>query len=80
MLLARYVARIIRPMQIGKALKLLRDAEGIGLRDMSSRIGISAATLSRMERDKPCDAATFGRVLVFLLQPVAGQEGVADGR
>lgn len=66
-------------MQIGKALKLLRQHEDVGVREMSSRIGISAATLSRIERDKPCDAVTFGRILVYLLQPVASQGG-ADGR
>jgi len=54
-------------MRLRKALKLIRTVEGLSLRDLAKEIGVSSATLSRIERGLPCDMASFGRVFVWLL-------------
>lgn len=57
-------------MRIAKALQLMRVTAGLGLREQARVIGISAATLSRLENGYECDV----RVLVKLLAWMTGSE------
>lgn len=54
-------------MKLRRALKLIRTVDNLSLRDLAKQIGVSAPTLSRIERGFPCDAETFGRVFLWLL-------------
>lgn len=56
-------------MRLQIALKLIRTMEGLSLRDLAKEIGVSSATLSRIERGLPCDMLSFGRVFTWLLNP-----------
>ena len=42
----------------------------LNIRQVSVEIGISAATLSRIENGKPCDGKTVARLLVWLTTEV----------
>ena len=54
-------------MKILKFSKLLTDKRGeCGVREFSKRIGISAATLSRIERGKLPDLETFTKLCAYL--------------
>lgn len=55
-------------MKLGKVMKYYRLIRQIGLRELSSEIGISTATLSRIENGnfKP-DLVTFKKILDWLL-------------
>lgn len=54
-------------MRIGKAMKFLRAASGIGVREQAKEIGISAATLSRIERGVSVDVATLVKLLTWMV-------------
>lgn len=51
---------------IGKLLSLFRRIEGLGVRELSAEIGISPATLSRIERGESMDARTMARLIRWL--------------
>lgn len=51
---------------IGKLLRLWRAVENIGLREAAKELGISPATLSRIENGKSVDAATFLKLIYWL--------------
>lgn len=53
-------------MRIGKMLKVWRAWNEVSVRDMASEIGISAATLSRIERGYEMDARTLLKVIQWL--------------
>lgn len=55
-------------MNLGPVLADYRFANSIGVRELAWRIGTSSATLSRIERGKPCDGATLVKVLQWLLK------------
>lgn len=40
---------------IGKLIRLYRVANNISIREMAVKLGMSTATLSRIENGKPCD-------------------------
>lgn len=54
-------------MQLGKVIKEWRYAVRIGVRRAAKAIGISAATLSRVERGENPDGATLAKILIWLL-------------
>ena len=53
-------------MRLGDCLRDYRQARALGVRAMSRTIGISAATLSRIERGKPADQRSLMRVFRWL--------------
>lgn len=61
-----------RRSRVGKLLVLYRATHGISLRDLSAELGISASTLSRIERGYEMDARTLIRLWTWLLE---GQQG-----
>lgn len=56
-----------RIMRLGKMLKLYRAAEGKDLREQGAEIGISSATLCRIENGYACDMASFAKLLAWLV-------------
>lgn len=52
--------------RIGKLLKLYRAMHGEGVRETAKSVGISAATLSRIERGHAMDADTLLKVWAWL--------------
>lgn len=54
---------------LGEMLALWRAARHLTLRALSPRIGISHATLMRIEQGKPTDVATFLKLWTWLLAP-----------
>jgi transcriptional regulator with XRE-family HTH domain len=57
-----------QPTHFGEMLRLYRTVENFTLRDMGSDIGISAATLLRIEQGKAFDTATLMKLLTWLLK------------
>lgn len=57
-------------MNVGKVIKAYRIHNEISLRELSKTIGISAATMSRIENNnfKP-DLITFQKILNWLFNP-----------
>jgi transcriptional regulator with XRE-family HTH domain len=55
-------------IRLGRAIQLLRAAEGKGVRDVAKEIGISAATVSRFERGKPVDVVGMVKILNWLVR------------
>jgi len=53
-------------MRIGDAIKYLRFQDKLGLREQARKIGVSAATLSRIERGESCDMESFVKLLAWL--------------
>lgn len=53
--------------RIGKLLRLHRNVRDIGVRELAPEIGISIATLSRIERGHVMDLATWMKVQKWLL-------------
>lgn len=56
-------------MKLCDVLRDWRWAQKINVRLVAKEIGISAATLSRIERGENCDAETLSKILVWLLRP-----------
>ena len=55
---------------LGKMLVLYRAATGQTVRDLAPQIGISIATLSRIERGHAMDAETLLKVWMWLVKHV----------
>jgi transcriptional regulator with XRE-family HTH domain len=55
-------------MRIGELIRLYRNVEGFGVRDMAAEIGVSAATLSRVERGEMMNGRTLARVTSWLFE------------
>lgn len=51
---------------IGKLLKLYRNVNDIGIRELSKELGISRATLSRIERKNICDSKIMLKIINWL--------------
>ena len=51
---------------LGVVLRAWRNGQRMGVREAAKTIGISHATLSRIENGKPTDGQTLWRVLVWL--------------
>lgn len=60
-------ARIPRQTRLGAMLRLYRTVRGRSLRDVAPAMGISAATLMRVETGQACDAATMLKLWHWLL-------------
>jgi len=54
-------------VNLAKILKLYRVWEGLTVREMAEIIDVSAATVSRIERDEPMSGETLAKVLRWLL-------------
>lgn len=55
---------------LGVVLRAWRESRRMGIREAAKQIGISHATLSRIENGKPTDGQTLWRVLSWLIGPV----------
>jgi DNA-binding XRE family transcriptional regulator len=53
-------------MRLGKVLQDYRYANRMGVRELAKDIGLSPATLSRIENHKPCDGATILKLMGYL--------------
>ena len=53
-------------MRLGVLLKRYRQSLDLGQRELAHQIGVSTATVCRIERGEPCDIRSFGRLLVWL--------------
>jgi transcriptional regulator with XRE-family HTH domain len=53
-------------MMIGKLLRLWRNAHGLGSRDAAKKLGLSHATLNRIERGERCDMVTMLKLVNWL--------------
>jgi transcriptional regulator with XRE-family HTH domain len=60
--------------RLGAMLRLYRAARGIDIREAAKTLGVSAATLSRIERGQTFDAATLLRLWSWLLAAEGGPE------
>lgn len=54
-------------MRLGLILRKYRVVSEITLREFGQKMGISAATLLRIEQGKECDSFTLTKVLMYLL-------------
>lgn len=55
-----------RVSRLGRLLILYRATRGIGVREMAAEIGLSAATVSRIERGHAMDADTLLKMWAWL--------------
>ena len=55
-------------MRLGRVIARYRYAERLGVRAVAKEIGVSAATLNRVERGEPCDGTTLTKILFWLLE------------
>ncbi len=53
---------------ISECLKLYRNSREIGMRECAKEIGVSCATLCRIENGKNCDMASFTKLLAWLMR------------
>jgi transcriptional regulator with XRE-family HTH domain len=61
------VARGVQETNLSALLRLYRLTRRQGVRDLAPRIGLSIATLSRIERGHAMDATTLIKVLNWLV-------------
>lgn len=54
-------------MRLGEVLKSHRLMSRAGVREAAREVGISPATLSRIERGKPCDSGSFAKIMLWLI-------------
>lgn len=71
-------------MRLGEVIRKWRVMNELDLRTVASEIGISAATLMRLEQGRTPDGDTLAKVLAWLFAPTAlksaaKQEGVERG-
>jgi transcriptional regulator with XRE-family HTH domain len=55
-------------IRLGRAIQLLRAADGKGVRETAKEIGISPATVSRFEHGKPVDIRGLVKILEWLVR------------
>jgi transcriptional regulator with XRE-family HTH domain len=55
-------------MRIGEVLRKWRRHSDLGVREAAKQIGLSVATLSRVERGAAMDAATLAKIICWLLE------------
>jgi len=58
-------------MKLGEVIRKWRQASDLTLKEASGRIGLSLATMSRVERGENLDGATLAKILCWLLAEVA---------
>ncbi len=59
--------RIPSQNRLGEILRLYRTVRGLSLRDVAPHIGISSATLMRIETGQAFDAATLMKLWMWML-------------
>jgi transcriptional regulator with XRE-family HTH domain len=52
--------------RLGEMIRLMRMVQALSIREVSKEIGISAATLLRIEQGKAFDVATLMKLLTWL--------------
>ena len=55
-------------MRLGQMLRAWRDANRYGTRETAKEIGVSAATLNRVERGENCDARSLTKIINWMFQ------------
>ena len=55
-------------MRIGTVLKRYRKLGDLNIRDMAGELGISSATLSRIETGKPMDGISLAKILKWMME------------
>lgn len=55
-------------MRLGRILLRYRQSRDLTLRTLAAEIGVSMATLSRIEHGKEMDSRTLLRILVWMLE------------
>ncbi|MDE2096627.1 MAG: helix-turn-helix transcriptional regulator [Patescibacteria group bacterium] len=55
-------------MNVGYVIKAYRESERYGVRAFAKIIGISSATLSRIERGNACDSVVLAKILKWMLK------------
>jgi len=55
-------------MRLGEVLRKWRRAADIGIREAAEQVGISASTMSRIERGEAMDGKTLAKVLMWLVE------------
>ena len=63
----KLAGRIRTPTRLGEMLRLHRTVKGRSLREVAPTIGISSATLMRIETGQAFDAATMLKLWTWLL-------------
>jgi transcriptional regulator with XRE-family HTH domain len=61
-------------MRLGKVLAYYRHANRMGVRELAKQMFVSAATLSRIENDKPCDGETLTKIMIWLFTNEASSD------
>jgi transcriptional regulator with XRE-family HTH domain len=56
-------------LRLGTLIADWRYAHRIGIREAAKKIGISTATLNRVENNKPCNAETLIKIHAWLHAP-----------
>jgi len=56
----------MKETRLGTMLRLYRASNRLGIRETAKSIGVSAATLSRVERGRGFDGATYTKLLVWM--------------
>ena len=54
-------------MRLGTVIRKWRLMEDRSVRDVAKEIGMSAATLCRVEQDNTCDSITLAAIMTWLL-------------
>lgn len=66
---------VTKTTRLGALLRFQRFLAGQGVREAAKEFGVSAATVSRIERGYQPDAATFLKLLQWLLGPAEVRDG-----
>lgn len=70
----------VMSMRIGTVLRRYRRVEDMDLRTMAKQLGISAATLMRVEIGHDPEGQTLAKLLRWMLEPVAIGPSYLTGR
>lgn len=55
-------------MKLGAVMLAYRNSRGLGVRDMAREVGISPATLNRVERNRNVDGRTMAKLFLWLIE------------
>ena len=62
---------VVDTAELGRVMRRRRDEQGLSLRDLASRTGVSASTLSRIENGSGMpDAENIARLTAWLEMPI----------
>jgi DNA-binding XRE family transcriptional regulator len=60
-------------MMLGPVIAAYREQHRYGVRALAKIIGISAATLNRVENENACDSTTLAKIMIWLFTAPKGQ-------